>query len=284
MDADVHHDYDKIAQRLHHCVSVVARRVAVNASSRVAGWVRAIDRLARTNKRDVLEALVESYQAGVLDHPFRDCFTALTESRTFIEVVEQLAEHLTDQELRELVKGHPDPAKDGPSARARNKEFEWYVAALFRRAGLSVAIAEPDVLINFRGHIRSIAAKRISSRKQLNSNIKSAAAQIHRSAYRGYIFLEVTKHINPDMHFAEHWRDDGKTVQTRMTGLAKNPYVTTPRGPHVGAVFIRSAFPMISPNFRYGTSERWQAVGLELAQRDENVLLLHFRLSGLRGV
>jgi hypothetical protein len=247
-------------------------------------WIKAVDKLSSANKRGVLEKFVESCKAGTLDHPFRNAFTALTESRTFIEVIEQLIDHLSDQELRELVRGHPDPASDSPNTRARNKEFEWYIAALFRRAGLPVAIAEPDVLIEYRGKVRAIAAKRVSSRTKLKSNIKSATDQIDRAGYPGYVFLELTRYINPDMQFVEHWRDEGKTVEPRMIALSRNQNVTNPRSPLVTAVFIRSAFPLISPGFVYGTCERWHAIGVQPAARDENMRLLHVLLSGLRGV
>jgi hypothetical protein len=281
---DVGHKYSKHSQRLHEAVEAVSKRISVNPSSRIVRWVKAVDKLSNANKRSVLEEIIESLKAGSLDHPFRDAFTALMESRTFIEVVEQLLDYLSNDELRELVRGHPDPALDNSSARARNKEFEWYIAALFRRAGLPVAIAEPDILIEFNGSVRSIAAKRLSSRKQLKSNIKSAQEQIERAAYPGYIFLEVTKYINPDMHFVEHWRDEGKTVEPRLHALGHKPEVVNIQSSLVAAVFMRAAFPHISPGFEYGTSERWHAIGMQSDARDENMLLLHVLLSGVRGV
>jgi hypothetical protein len=232
----------------------------------------------------VLQSLVDSYRQGNLDFPFRDAFTALTESRTFIEVVEQLVDYLSDDHLRELVKGHPDPARDTAKARARNKEFEWYIAAIFRRSGLPVAIDEPDVLIEYQGSIRSIAAKRVFSRTQLKSNIKSAAKQIDKHQRPGYIFLEVTRYLNPDMYFIEHWRRAGETIEPRMHALARNPEVTSLRSQLVHAVFMRSAFPLISPGFEYGTAEQWEAVGLLPEARDDNMRLLHVLGSGIRHV
>jgi hypothetical protein len=282
MGADVLHKYGKLADRLRHTVEAVAERIQVNPASRVARWLKAVDRLAHADKRSVLEQLVESLGAGKVDHPFRDAFTALTESRTFIEVIEQLIDFLSDEQLRELVRGHPDPSLD--TSRARNKEFEWYIAALFRRGGLPVAIAEPDVLINLDGTVRSVAAKRLASRKQLRSNIKSATDQIDRAGYPGYIFLDVTRYINPDLHYIEHWRDEGRTVLPRLRAFASNPHVTNPGSPLVHAAFVRSVFPLISPGFEYGTSERWQGIGILPDARDENMRLLHILGSGLRGV
>lgn len=283
-DWDVNHKYERQQERLHHALDAVSRRISVNQSTRAARWRAAIDRLSNADKRGVLQAFASSAQAGTLDHPYRDAFTALTESRTFIEVIEQLIDYLSDTELRELVRGHPDPSKDNPKTRARNKEFEWYIAALFRRAGLPVAIAEPDVLIQNNGEVRAIAAKRIFSRNKLKSNVKGATEQIERAGYTGYIFLEVTKYINPDLLYVDHWRIGGRVIEPKMTGLSRNSEIAQARSPLVNAVVLRSAFPFISPGFVFGTSERWNVVGTQPQAKDENMLLLHTLFSGLRGV
>src|SRR5688500_10852046 len=122
---DVTHKYSRLETRLQAAVHALSKRVAVNASSRVARMAADVERLRRANKRVVLEGIAANIRDGQWSHPFRDPFLALQESRTFIEVIEQLLPYLTDTQLRELVKGHPDPAKDSSSSRSRNKEFEW---------------------------------------------------------------------------------------------------------------------------------------------------------------
>ena len=279
------HKYVKQLERLRNAIDTFSRRVAVNPSSRIVRWVAALERLERVDKRSVLTDLVEHIQqSGDLKHPFRDAFVALMESRSFIEIVEQLIDYLADHDLQELVKGSLDPAEDKQSARARNKEFEWYIASLFRRAGLPVALAEPDVLIHYNGSVRAIAAKRVYSRNKLKENVKNATDQIKRAGLTGYIFLEVTRYINPDMLHIEHWRRAGTVVEPRMHALATSPDIIPAEHGLVNAVFIRAAFPLISPAFEYGTCERWNVVGLRGELRDENMLLLHVLHSGLRGV
>jgi hypothetical protein len=284
VDADVRHSYSNVAARLDRAIKAVAGRVRVNPSSRVARWSNAIRRLADSNKREVLAQQVFRLQRGEWDHPFRDSFLALNESRMLVEIIEQLIDNLTDRDLRELVSGHPDPSLDSTSARGRDKEFEWFIAAVFRRAGLAVALAEPDVLIKFGGGVRSIAAKRLSSRRQVESNVKKASAQILHAGYPGYIFLEITRYIDPEVRFTEHWRDSGWAVGIRMNAFARKPVVINRRNELVAGAFLRAAFPHVSPGFVYGTSEHWMGVAVMGGAKDEHIKLTRVLLSGARGV
>lgn len=256
------HKYRNVSQRLQEAVERVSARIPVNRSSRVVRWIGAIEKLWKADKRGVLVELAESLRRGEVDHPYRDSFIAVVESRTFVEIITQLGEHLSDSQLRELVLGHPDPALDGPSARARNKDFEWFIAALCRRAGLPVALAEPDVLVEYRGSTRAIAAKRIYGRNQLEKNVRSATYQIAREGYPGFVFLDVTRYINPDMKYTEHWRDEHATVGSRMNALTKLQLITTRRSPLVEGVFLRAAFPHIAQGFEFGTAESWSGINL----------------------
>lgn len=282
---EARHKYVRVAERLDCAIDRIISRVRVSPSSRVVLWSKAIRRLAAANKRHVLEQIVVGLQRREWNHPFRESFVALSESRMFIEIVEQLLDHLTDRDLRELISGHSDPSLDNVSARGRDKEFEWFLAALFRRGGLTIALAEPDILIQLNGEVRSIAAKRLSSRKRLKSNIKKAADQISTAGYPGYIFLEATRLIDPDVHFIEHWRDRGRAVGTRLNGLAHMPISINRRNEGVQGVVLRAAFPLVSPGFEYGTSERWVGVGVHKGpMRVSNIELMDVLLSGARGV
>jgi hypothetical protein len=279
--SDAVHSYRRHKDRLHAAVQVVADRVRIDSNSRVAHWVRDIDRLSKADKRNVLVQITEQLRHGRWDHPFRDSFIALTESRAFVDIVEQLADHLTNRDLRELVSGHPDPSLDRPSARGRDKEFEWYVAALLRRAGLPIALAEPDVLVEVRGDVRSIAAKRLLSKKKVESNIKKASDQIAGAGYPGYIVLDLTRYIDPEMQFMEHAEQDGQAIALRVNAFTRRSAVTNPRNPLVAGVFARTAYPLISPGFRYGTSEKWFGIGINTEYREEHIYLLHAILSGM---
>lgn len=231
----------------------------------------------------MLEELVQSLQSGRWDHAYRDAFVALVESRAFMEIVEQLGAHLTDGDLRELISGHPDPSSDSAGARARNKEFEWFTAALFRRGGLHVALAEPDILIKVKGEVRSVAAKRVWSRRKFDANISRASAQIAREGYPGYVVLDLTKYVDPSTEYIEHWRDEGGEVMRRLRAVAKSPSVRVRRNSLVQGVFLRAAYPQISPEFEYGTAEHWVAATVEGGDEQEHRLLCHMLTSGMRG-
>lgn len=280
---DAHHSYVTIVERLERAVNTVSARVRIDPASRVIRWSRALDRLSKANKRGVLEQIITQLQSGSWNHPFRDAFLALNESRLFIEITEQLSDYLQERDLRELISGHPDPAEEKPDARGRDKEFEWFVAALCRRAGLPVALAEPDLLIDFRGHVRSIAVKRLSSRKNVGKNISKASAQIKNACYPGYVFLDITKYMDPEMLFVTHWRNEGRAVQARLQGFAEKPEVANRRNELVRGVFLRAAFPHISPGFVYGTAESWTGVNVSADEDQETLQFLNVFVTGLRG-
>lgn len=277
--------YNSLEEELTNAISAVQERIAVSPSSRVARLVKAIRRLSSKDGREVLEAIVAGVKPSSWFHPYRDAFLALGEARMFIEVVEQLLPHLADYELKELVTGHEDPALDRPDVHGRNKQFEWFVAAIFRRAGVPVALAEPDVLIQIMpGVIRSVAAKRISSRKRVHENIRGASSQIARAGYPGYIFLDISRYIDPDLAYVEHWRTAGHAVEIRMDAFARRPEVVNRRNALVSGVLLRSAYPLISPGFTFGTSERWYAAGVGGGSRDEHMRVLGTVLSGAQGI
>lgn len=285
-ELDAVHSYESVGDRLSAAIDAVSQRGGrVNPSSRIAQWVGALERLASADKREVLEDIVSAIESGeALDLPYRDSFLALVESRQITEIVENLLDHLSLSDLQELVRGHPDPAEDSVSARARDKEFQWYVAALFLRGGVPVALAEPDILLDVGGEIRSVAVKRIWSREALARNVDHASRQIRRSGHPGYIVLEVTRYVNPDMHWVAHWRVADETISPRLAALATDPAVGRRRNRFVRGVFLRVAFPHVSRGFEYGTLERWIGVGIEGGNREEHLLLLHALLSGLRNV
>jgi hypothetical protein len=279
------HSYLSVGKRLASAIAAVETRVHVDPRSRVSLWRNEIRNLDEADKRDVLQALVETIQQGgdtVLDHPFRSAFTALTESRTFIEVVENLLQYLTDGDLAALVSGHADPAADKASARARDMDFQWYVASAFLKGGIPISLAEPDVLLKLDAGIRSVAVKRIGSRKKLKRRIKEASEQIEASGYSGYIMLDVTKYLNPDQRFVAHWRNEAEVIEPRLQALASSPTVTQRHSPFVQGVFLRAAFPLISPGFQYGTLERWLGVAVKGGNKKEHIGLLHRLRSALR--
>lgn len=283
IEAENVRSYAEAMGRLERAISAVSARIDINPASRVARWLAAVGHLEDAGGQEVLEQLVQTIQAdGGMNHPYRRSFLALTESRCFIAIVEKLIDHLSEAHLRELVKGHDDPASDQQSSRARNKEFELFVAAAFLHGGLPVALAEPDVLIKVGGEVRALAVKRIWSRNKATENIASASRQILKNGYPGYIVLDITRYLNPDLHFIEHWRHLGEAQELRMNSFARKPIVTQRRNRLVEGVFLRSAFPLISPGPAFGTYERWVGAAVSGGNRDEHMTLLLALLPAIR--
>jgi hypothetical protein len=71
----------------------------------------------------------------------------------------------------------------------RNTEFELYIATLISLGGMAVRFDEPDVVFPYDGAEVGIAAKRLTSAKQLGKRCREAADQIRRSRRRGFIAL-----------------------------------------------------------------------------------------------
>jgi hypothetical protein len=275
--------YTEVVAKLISAIATLERRIPVNPVSRVGQWRAAVERLEAAGGRTILEELVRTLQTtDSADHPYRDCLLALTESRHFIAIIDNLVDYLDDGDLRELIKGSQDPVSDRPSARARDKEFEKYVAAMLLVAGFPVALAEPDILIRLPTGIRSVAVKRLWSRNKLDDNLRSASKQIRKSGNPGYIVVEVTRYLNPDLYFIDHQRFEGRQIEPRMDSIARDVMAMPKHNEFVQGGFLRSAFPLISRGFEFGTAERWTGVAVEGGDEEEHRKLLFSLMSALR--
>jgi hypothetical protein len=74
----------------------------------------------------------------------------------------------------------------------RDTQFELYVAATFKAAGMHPHQAEPDIQCKYNDYPFSIAAKRIKSKKQLLKRVREASKQIHKSENNGIIALDLS--------------------------------------------------------------------------------------------
>lgn len=99
-------------------------RVNLDPGCRVVRWLESLTRLAATDRRAVLEQMLPSLQRRSWDHPFKDSFRDVVDSRMFVEIVEQLWPDLSELDLRDLVSGITIQPFDQSSSRARDREFE----------------------------------------------------------------------------------------------------------------------------------------------------------------
>lgn len=253
------HSFEDTIARIERAVATVRSRIQVSASARVLSWSPAIERLRAAEKNRVLEEMVLRLRRGRWDHPFQDSFRALTDSRMFVEIVEQLGPDLTDSELSELVSGGASPPDDAPSSRARDREFEFFMAAVAKRAGLSVRLEEPDALVSIGNQEIALAAKRVRGKDKLARRLRKGAAQVQRSGRLGYVVIDVTQVLDPGAQFIAHWSQDGAPAKEGMGHLIARhrDALDANRGAsHLGTI-LRFVAPLISRGPKFGTFELW---------------------------
>jgi len=191
------HLISNIIPRLQRAIDSVRTRARVNPSARVVQWKEALARLEEADKRSVLEQMLPSLTQGKWDHPYQDAFRALVDCRMFIEIIEQLLQDLSTSDLHDLVSGNFKPSDDKSSSRARDREFELFIAAICRRSGMKTWLGEPDVLFELGPTTCSVAAKRLASPKQVEKNITKAERQIAGAKHPGLIVMDVTRILDP---------------------------------------------------------------------------------------
>jgi hypothetical protein len=97
---------------------------------------------------------------------------------------------LKRRKLEEMLSGAPMPAVDSNHL-ARNTQFELYVAALFTMGDVTARLGEPDVLIDYRGTVCGVAAKRVRSLRQAVRRADEAAEQLMSQRLRGFVAVNV---------------------------------------------------------------------------------------------
>lgn len=281
------HSLSQLIARLQRAIDSVRKRTHVNPSSRVVRWKEALVCLDGADKRSVLAQMLPSLTRGQWNHPYQDSFRALVDSRVFMEVVEQLLEDLSEEDLHDLVSGNFQPSEDNPSSRARDREFELFIAAICRRSGMNIALCEPDILFELDGITCSIAAKRLRSPKRVEKNIKKAEAQIVGAGYPGFIVMDVSMILDPASVVVTHWRTADQTVVGRLLAFTNTEHhQSLQREPNdlVRGIIIRTVFPHVSQGFRYGTYEHWMAAPVSWGDGEITNRFLKRLLDGLNGI
>jgi len=275
-----------IINRLQCAIDSVRTRTRVNRSSRVAQWQEALARLDEADKRSVLEQMLPSLTQGKWDHPYQDAFRALVDCRMFIEIVEQLVDDLSDAQLHNLVSGSFNPSEDSPRSRARDQEFELFIAAICRRSGMNAWLGEPDILLDLDCTTHSIAAKRLASPKQVEKNITKAEKQIAGIGYPGFIVMDVTRILDPTGLIVTHWRTAAQSIGGRLLAFVNTEHhraLQQKRHELVRGIILRVVFPHVSQGFRYGTYEDWWAVSVGWGAGQATNQFLEQLLRGFEG-
>ncbi len=97
-----------------------------------------------------------------------------------------------DTTIRKILEGPALPQDETErNSAARNFQFELFVGAWLKAGGVEVRMAEPDLQMMFLGQPIGVAAKRVTSRKQLVRRVKDAVEQIEASGMDGLIAINV---------------------------------------------------------------------------------------------
>lgn len=107
------------------------------------------------------------------------------------------------QKVKLVLSGQNFPQPAPAHTFARDHQFELLVAALSRRAGYTISLSEPDVVINHPQSAFGIAAKRLKSWKQIPRHLKKARDQIVKSGRDGIIALDITPLYNPNNYILD---------------------------------------------------------------------------------
>lgn len=124
---------------------------------------------------------------------------ALREIDEIIEIVEHLPADIdsTTNLLLSLVRGGTDSPDDEATAAAREAQYELYLGAVFRRAGLKARHGKPDLTVLIDGAELLIEAKRPGSAARVDDRIRSAVHQLRNAPAPGVIALSVDQVIRP---------------------------------------------------------------------------------------
>jgi hypothetical protein len=193
---------DAVLTRLARVKAALAEHgLSVHPSSRLA-------RLERAHE------LFAAKRLGPASGPSRELFDLLEGSRDFAElalIVEQLLPTTDAQVLRKLrlaLGGGSLPGEDAKSL-ARDTQFELYVAAQCRRAGIPTAIREPpDSVITSAGVQLGVAAKRVKTATQVPKRVREGGHQLKRAGLVGIAALSLDQLVPPDDE-----RVAGRTVE-----------------------------------------------------------------------
>jgi hypothetical protein len=178
-------------------------------AERVAKWLRDHPQLAVSNENRLSKQcrlIIETKDVVQKDHKqWRIFVQSLKDVQEFWFMVEVLGEGLAQppflDRLARSLKDSPHPADSGVDTPGRNTQFELFLAAIAKRAGLMVRHpggAGADWILSASQERWSLEAKRIKSIKRMKEHVKKAAAQIIKSEIGGIIAIDVSLVRNPD--------------------------------------------------------------------------------------
>lgn len=134
-------------------------------------------------------------------------------NRDLIEVsfiVETLSKSSSEQlqlELAKVLGGARLPSSD-KRTEARNLQFQLYLTAWLVRSGFDASLEEPDIIFSHKGTRYGIAAKRLSSPRQVEKRVREAVHQLKNQHLQGFVALSLERLLG-----AQDFRVVAKNIQ-----------------------------------------------------------------------
>ncbi len=125
----------------------------------------------------------------------------------------------------------------------RDAQFELFVGSILAMGGVSVAIAEPDLVFFYHSEEMGIAAKRVKSFKKLRTRFKDAVKQIQRSRSRGFVAINSDLLVR-DLGLQGDATQRGTLFRERLNALER-----------IDRVF--DSEPMVAGRLVFGTDAIW---------------------------
>ena len=183
--------WDEEKRKLEAIISLLnANGLEPNPSSRIITYLKIIDALENKNPKKLPKDFTDKkfYQIAAEIHELYDGIVELSNSTTI---------NRWKKKFDFLVSGKELP-KDDQDFKARNYQFELYIAGLLKKSGLEPICAEPDIIIDQEGSHFGIAVKRVNSFRRLDKNLRKARDQIVKTTRPGIILVDITRISNPE--------------------------------------------------------------------------------------
>ncbi len=158
--------------------------IRVSKSCRFALFIRRMETFVTNLLKS--GAFYKGEDISILLEGMRDIF----ELKTIIKSEKVLKEN--KRELQAILGGTSIPSLDS-TTKARDIQFQVYLAAIMDLSGLKIFFEEPDFAFEFKGNIYAVAAKRINSISKLGTRLSEAKDQILKSGHAGFIAFSLDR-------------------------------------------------------------------------------------------
>ncbi len=261
-----------LARRGEEILKLLAKRsIKIPAGNRIDEAIKTLDKLSdrkwipsekeREKGEAVLEAIRTLWEAFlIVDAAY---------SRPW-----ERATPFTNDVLKYLLEGAPTSKADA-NPRARDIQFEMYIAALFTLARADILPGEPDLRFLYHGEYLGIAAKRVRSLKvdTLREAMAYGGKQLANHKLRGFLALNVDAHLD-NFTLSSDATASGRSFNQQIAHVHEEFRKMTNRPAVIGIILLGNRAEWIFDGAQKPTI-RWnspmQVLGLSDLESDERL-------------